>query len=301
VGAESGAALLDFRALLSAAGIVEKPVRVPEHHLGPGAQQIPSLAVRDLRHRLYSVARERGRFHREVVNRVMNVTAGQVRDLIDGIIGVGSANDAMAGVIDDDMAVAARLDRRERPWAALDLGYPPSGRLRAGIWMRRHQPSVNGLSHWLGQVRAGLVAEIETRVRQEVVDQRTRLALTGPGAPTGLVDDAMPIIGGAVDGWLEETSTLVGTHPYPRLATMALISATLAHREGPTVSAILRGADHDLIDKAVSMFEARMTVVFGHLGARLIELLRLSRGQPAIDDLPSRLSSVLAAYQFADA
>ena len=301
VGAESGAALLDFRALLSAAGIVEKPVRVPEHHLGPGAQQIPSLAVRDLRHRLYSVAKERGRFHREVVNRVINVTAGQVRDLIDGIIDIGTANEAIAGVIDGDMAAAARLDHRDRPWAALDLGYLPSGRLRAGIWMRRHQPPANGLHHWVGQVRAGLVVEIETRVREEVVDQRTKLALTGPAAPIGLVDEVMPIIGGAVNGWLEAMSSLVGAHPYPRLATMALISATLAHREGPTASAILGEADQDLIDQAVSMFEARMAVVFGHLGARVIELLRLSRGQPAIDDLPSRLSSVLAAYQFADA
>lgn len=294
VGAESGAAMTGFQALLTAAGIDEKPVRVPEHHLGPDAQQIPSLAVRDLRRRLFAVAREREGFHREVVNRVINVTASQIGDLVKSVRDIANRAEEIADRIRRAFASVDPLAEVDRSWAEFDISRP------LDKWLPTRQPGTAVLAIWLERVRRGLIAELETALREAVASHGGEVLAAASVTPSSMTNEASPLLATAVDRWLESMGEMTSHQRYPRSALVALVSRALAPMDQPPAPGA-PGIDSELVDRAHHMLETRIGVAFDHQAERLIETLRSIVGEQDTDEVERRSRAVLAAYQFADA
>jgi energy-coupling factor transporter ATP-binding protein EcfA2 len=296
VGAESAVAMAGFRALLGDAGIDETAVRVPEHHLGPDAHRIPSLAVGDLRRRLYLVAMERERFHREVVNRVINVTAAQVVELVEMVAGINRRIGEMSAAIESGVSAGASLEKLDLS----SLEMPTTAERLHRRWKPRRRPSPEELSRWMGRVRASLIAGLETRVREVVAEEGNHLIGVGAATVSGVTRDSGALITTAVDGWLEHVDGLATSHRHRRLATMALVSAALTSVGEPLARAVLAD-DFGLAEQSRGVLESQVGMVFAHHGGRLVALLHLVVGEPDTGEVERRLSAVLAAYQFADA
>jgi energy-coupling factor transporter ATP-binding protein EcfA2 len=282
------AALRDFEALLVEAGIEEVPLRVPEHHLGRTAQQVPSLAVRDLRRRLYEVARDQDSVRRGVINRVMNTTVDQVRELIVRIDEAGLRLLEMTGDARVATSAAATLGNVPRRWASLDLPPPPSGGWRLNRWRSRVEPSPADLALWLRQIADSLSADMMTRARAVVVERR---------APLAALSGISNLLTEAVEGWFAQVKEAVSDVPQPRLETMLVISESLTASVPLSVVPLSEAKGEGA--PAERVLQQRLDVVFAHLGERLVELAQL--GEPETYVLARRLEAVVRSYQFADA
>lgn len=301
VGPDSGAAVNDFKRRLGDAGLDDDLVRVPEHFIGAGTSRVHTLAVRDLRKRLYWVARDRTRHQNAVVNRVLNSTTDQVRELISHVTGVAAELDVVEAEMTSGVQGAASLPPRKRPWASFPLPPVPSGRGKVRRWVRRSQPNPAELEVWEASVRAGIVAETETRLLTAIATHASAILALSPRATAAASADAREMLGVAVDGWLESVHKSYSDHKSPRLATVVSVSASLTPFDAAATATVL-GANH--VRAVAAHREAlnnRLAVVFDHVGGRLAELWRITVGDPAVDDLAARLAAVAATYQFADA
>ncbi|MCI0542916.1 MAG: GTPase domain-containing protein [Actinobacteria bacterium] len=283
-GAE--AALSDFRSLVRKEGIDDDVLRVPEHHLAGPAHQVPSLAIRELRRRLYDIARDRDVRQREMVNRVMNTTLDGVRGLIGELEETARLLDDLAKEIRDAARSAGRLGEEPRPWAGIEVPAPPEKPWRLRRWRRRVEPSPADLALWLRRVADTLTGEMTTRARAVVVSRRAPMVALS-GVPI-LIDEA-------VDGWFGHVRETVAATPTPRLAAMAAVSAALASE--PVAERILDGPS--LAGEVRAHLQRRLDVVFTHLGERLVELAEI--GEIDTAELTRRLEAVTRSYQFADA
>jgi energy-coupling factor transporter ATP-binding protein EcfA2 len=99
VGSATSGAVVDFRSRLAAAGFDDGVLTVPEHHLRPGAQRIPSIAVRSLGRHLAAVTSDREALADVTYERVLRSIVAQVTDL----------NRQLALVADDRDSLEAEL------------------------------------------------------------------------------------------------------------------------------------------------------------------------------------------------
>ena len=298
VGAGSAAVLPDFRELLVTAGIDEDPVRLPEHHLGPGSQRIPSLAVRELRRTLFAVAQDRSALQRQVVNRVINSLFDQVGQLVAEVEEVDRILESAAEEMGKTMAATVRLPPQAGSSASLDLMPPPGGGLRR--WRRWRQPRPTALVRWEEAVKAGLTAELETALRQAVATSGAPLIALGHTL-SALCWDASAMLGSAVGDWIDEIHRIADRSAQPRLEVMTTIAATLNPLDVEVVAVVLGEGHADRIAAARQALISRVEVVHSHYGERLADAWRLATGQPDSKDLGPRLAAVVAAHQFADA
>lgn len=298
VGAGSTGVLPDFKERLAAAGIDSPPVRLPEHHLEPGAQRVPSLAVRELRRRLYQVATDRSGHQGQVVNRVINNLFDQVRVVQAGIVELERALEAIAEEMRTAIVATARIPTRVRPYASLNLAPPSRGGIRG--WARRSQPRAVALARWEETMKAGLVAELESSLRQAVATHGAKVIPLGSGLST-LTSDAGVMLHDAVDGWIDQIHQLAEGDTHPRLKVMTVLAAGLTPVDDEVSSAVLGAGHTAMADAARDALWSRVEVVHNHLGERLAEAWRQATGQPDPGDLAVRLAAVVAAYQFADA
>ncbi len=299
VGPDSGAAVNDFRRRLGDAGLDDDPVRIPEHFIGAGTGRVHTIAVRELRRRLYWVARDRREHQRAVVNRVLNSTTEQIRRLITDVTAMAAELDLIEAEMTSGIAAEAALAPRRRPWAAFPLPAVPSGRWKVRRWLHRSQPNPAELEAWENAVRAGVVAEAETRLLTAVTVYGAPVTSQNPRGVAAAVKDIRGLLNEAVEGWISAVHEQA--RPHPRLSAPLLISGALTQIDAATTATVL-GSDH--VRQIAGQREAlntRLVVVFEHMGQRLAELWRQSVGDPTVEDLAGRLARVAAAYQFADA
>jgi energy-coupling factor transporter ATP-binding protein EcfA2 len=290
------AAFVDFRDRLRAEGIEAEPVRVPEHHIGPGAHQVPSLAVRELKRQLYAVAQDRERFHRETVNRVMNATTSQVRELIGRL---ESEADTAVSSMRDRLASTETLPTRARPWASPAFG-PSSGRPGSWWWAMRSEPTPAAQARWVDEVASALTAEVESTWRRSLAGNAPIVASL-PAPSAAIARDVHSMTRTAVDDWMAGLAAEAVAHRRPRLAAMASVSAALTPMPGELALATLGPGHEDLVTACRRDLEQRLAVVLSHQAERVVELWEAQFGDPGPGDLEGRLTAVVAAYQFADA
>lgn len=301
VGPESGAAVHDYRRRLGDSGLDDDPVRVPEHFVGAGNARIHSLAVRDLRRRLYWVARDRAQHQAAVVNRVLNSTTEQIRQLMSTVTGVAVDLDVIESELTAGLIGESSLSARRRPWAAFPLPSVPDRSSKVKRWLRRSQPTDAAFDTWQDSVRAGIVAEAETRLLTAIAVYAAPVTALNPKAARAVTSDARTVLEKAVDGWMEGVASQNVKASHSRLASAISISAALTSVDARITASVL-GPDHvRLVTATREELNAGLATVFAHIADRLVELWRHSVGDPAVDDLAARLADVAAAYQFANA
>lgn len=297
VGVGSGAVLPDFHRRLSSGGVTEHPLRIPEHHLTPLAQQVPSLAVRDLRRRLYRVAAARREHRAKVVNRVFNAMFDQVALLSDRVAQLAGALAVEADRMETGMTAAGRVE-----FPSIETPNLLLASVRAGIgrWRRRNRPPVVETELWRETTTTTLVAHLETRLRRAVADLGAALLDQGITLAV-LTEDAGTRLSAEVGGWLDEVEAETAGDRHPRLAQVVLAGAAVTPVDDSLSRAAL-GAEHQARTGAArAQLVARIEGVFDFYGARMAERWRKTTGEPDAEDLGPRLAAVAAGYQFADA
>jgi hypothetical protein len=162
-------------------------VRIAEHHLEPGASRIPNLAVRELKRRLFKVANSRRDHRIEVSERVLAATSRRVRELVDRI---EAANEELAGIGERMRAGLRQVDIGGLV-TAIDLGPKPTrGLRRTRVDQQR-----------LARVQDRLVAELESRLRRDVVEHAAPLLAAGYRL-ADLTKGAVQMLHEAVAAWL---------------------------------------------------------------------------------------------------
>ncbi|HEX6286891.1 MAG TPA: dynamin family protein, partial [Acidimicrobiia bacterium] len=98
-------AIVDFRSRLAAAGLDDRIVTMSEHHLAEGSQQVPSLAIRSLRRRLFSIVADRERFADDVFTRVLRATVDQIGDVARSMAQLDDELSRLEADLSRDLAV----------------------------------------------------------------------------------------------------------------------------------------------------------------------------------------------------
>lgn len=271
----------DFASRLRVAGLDVPPVRVPEHHLAGGAQHVPGPAVRELRRRLFKVAKTQREHQAEVMARVLNSTVRQVADLAARVEALRAEVVRMAVATSEGLSAGPVIEPDPgRDWAS-------SPRKRSGRRLARLLGG-RGEDDWMSRVADRLAAELESRLRADIVRHGR-----------GVLDDhltagtmrASAMIEGAVDSWIRfvgRISEASGISP------AELIEGVLS---GPVVAV---DAD-DPLAQARRDLEGRLGVVWQHYGALLAEGWMPGGDDPGASELRELAAAVAAAHQFADA
>lgn len=286
LGPGGSGVMTDYGNRLKEAGLDQAPVRVPEHHLEPGAQKVPALAVRELQRRLFKVAKAQRAYQAAVLARVLNGTTLQAAELADRVDGLRSNLDDVARAIAKGMSKPPAIHPDPaRTWAA----GPPSTR-RLPAWISR-LISGGDQAAWNERVHDALAAELESRLRSDLAGYG---ALVFDGGPrlSDFASRAPAMLAGVVDSWVRYVGRV----------------AEAAGERGPEalISSILHGGPDtpDAEERVVQGrqdLEGRLEVVWQHFGSLLVEAWWATAGDPDPGDLRRLAADVAAAHDFADA
>lgn len=273
-------AIANLEARLAELSVGEGVVVIPEHHLAPGAQQVPSLAMRSLRRRLADLGVDRSASAARVHERVLRTTLRQVRELE---VEMTAASKRMADLeAEIDLSLATRVARLDlaRVGDGLFLPPPPDAGSRARRrWLRAARRDT------LSRAEVdGLVGEIDALIHQDL----RRWLLDRPGdeasraVPTEVVIPiVLPIGRLAMEGWLVFVGRIAREESRRRLglATAVMISAATDSRE--TVPAeLLFGEDaEEIVSRARRELRNRLEVVYEQAGALVLDYLESRVGE----------------------
>lgn len=277
LGPGNGAVVTDFSARLRAAGLDVAPVRVPEHHLPSGAQHIPTPAVRELRRRLFRVAKAQRDHQVEVTNRVLNNTADQAADLARRIRDLAAE---VAGVADSIVTGLSEAPSVEpdpgREWARVGSGRSLVERFRGDDWEAR--------------VVEGLTGEIEGRLRSDIV-RHAYVVVESAGGMTAVAAKASGVIEGAVSSWLRFTGRVAEAE---KLSERSLVAAAL-------IEPVAGQDPDDPVARVRRDLDGRLAVVWQHFATMLAEGWSSLAGDPDPGNLQELAAEVVAARQLVDA
>lgn len=170
----SRGALADYTSRLEAEGLGSELVAVQEHHLGPGAQTIPSAAVQELRDRLVSVVEGRRAGAADVVRSVFDTTVEETRRVIEDVTALldetGITTNHVKHLLDVDLGRIG-VRRENVKGAGLDLR-PLSDlglrRLRTKGMIRRRLPSSAEVARSMALFDESLIAAVDADMRRQL-------------------------------------------------------------------------------------------------------------------------------------
>lgn len=294
-------AVVDLKGRLRGAGLDDRLVTIPEHHLLPGGQRVPSLAVRSLGRRLAGIAAGRGSAAASTRDRVLDVTIDQVAVLVRAVSELNEDLDARAARLSLGLAErAVGLDLSSlRPEHAMPP--PSSGRFARRRWLRSNQVDATDIGRLESRVVEDISALVHADLRAWIADEGHA---NEPAALDGrLVSSAAPAIRSGVEGWVHFVRQLAAEHGYgdPLLVEKVLLESALAGE--PT-----RVADHLLGDQAQLLMTrvgreltGRIGVLYQHVGELVIEILRHELGDLDTTGTRSALGVVMTASSLVDA
>ena len=276
---ESSGAYVDLQSRLGAAGIETDVLRVPEHYLGDG-QAVPALAVRELARRLVEVGRDRRGHQQEVLNRVLDSTLDQAREISTTLSG------DVRWVEAEDESIRARFQGAasyldlSRVATLVDTGFPyGSSPRKKKRWARKFTPHA--------EFEDDAVVVVDTDIR--------RLGYHA--------SDLGPMIHRTLTGWSDFVRRVSAEVPKVRsdLGRAVLMQACLDESEvepavylfGDEAQILVLRVRRDLIE--------RLQVVYTHAGERLVEQHHEQVGEPDSAVLDERIAAVVARSHFADA
>ncbi|HEU4320143.1 MAG TPA: GTPase [Acidimicrobiia bacterium] len=293
VASASSAAVGDFRSLLAAAGFPDDLVVIPEHHLSPEAQRIPSLAVRSLKRSLATIATERAERARAIFDRVCRATVAQAIELVRQTDRVADLETGRA----DELAVYL-VDRIG------DLDLTPVGRNL--LTPLRDEPTSKEKRRWARSNRmdADTIAQVEKRVSDRlhalVLSDLVEFVRDESGvAPQPQVFDQA--VASTVQRWVgyvhrvaDEASRVRG------LAEAALFGAACSgHEVSPEVVAVFGDSSLAVVERARRELLGLLNVLYGQTASDLIASAGSEVGCP--DDIHAVIGAVSVSLAPVDA
>jgi energy-coupling factor transporter ATP-binding protein EcfA2 len=295
VGSASAGAIVDFRSRLSAAGMDEDVVMVPEHHLAEDARSVPSVAVQSLHKRLVEVAAGHRAFAGKVLGRVLSATLTQVIELIDAIAGVLDDIDLFETEISDSLA------RRSSDLSLVGTadGLYPALPTRSSRRALRRWKKRTGMAKPVESAESGVVERIVTAVsadiRRWLIEEKATLRAREI-EPNAVIDGVMAAANTAARGWVEYVARIAVDLDERDVWLREAVLIDAAVRDELTQAArAMFGEDAPVVvDRARRELAGRLEVVY-RLTARLVaDLLRESCGEPDEADLRASVGAVTA-------
>jgi energy-coupling factor transporter ATP-binding protein EcfA2 len=174
IRASSRGALADYSSRLENEGLGSEMVAVQEHHIGPGAQTIPSAAVQELRDRLVSVVEARRAGAADVTRSVFQTTVEETRQVIEDATALLDETRFTAThvkhLLDVDLGrIGIRRENAKgsgldlRPLADLGLR-----RFRTKAMIRRRLPSSADVAHSMALFDESVIAAVDADMRRQL-------------------------------------------------------------------------------------------------------------------------------------
>ncbi|HEX6220729.1 MAG TPA: GTPase [Acidimicrobiia bacterium] len=300
VGSETRGAVVDFRSRLFDAGLDDEVVTVPEHRIAPGAQRVPSVAVRSLRRKLAMLGGDRAATADRAFDRVLMATLRQVGRLEGDMTEVA---DALAS-----FEAQLTLDLTSRA-AALDLSgvggrllSAPTGDMTREARRWRRAERRGGLTSAEVDDVVGAIETLAIRDLRHWLAGRPTDAPNRP-EPRLVLPVIVPVIRLAMEGWIDYVSRIARDEGgrRPGLAEVVLVvSATDSEKSG-VAHAFFGERAHDVVGRARRELIGRLEVVYEQVGALVTELIETRDGEPDLSGLRAALGAVTSALAPVDA
>lgn len=295
-------AVVDFKSRLAGAGLEADVVTVPEHHIAPGSQRVPTLAVQALRRRLATLAGARSTTADRSFDRVLRTTVDQI----------GQVDDTLAEVSDELEALETQvsLDLTKRV-TELDLSLTGTEVLP----LLPQDVNVRELRRWRRSARHGVLSAREvdhvvTAIEKAVSrDIRRWLAKHPTNAipiqpdPNHILAVIMPVVRLAMEGWIDYVRR-ISREARGRWAGFAesVLVASATNSADPLVADVVLGEDGgDAVGRARRELIGRLEVVYEQVSVLVLDLVRNGVGDLDRTDLRSALGAVSSTLAPVDA
>ncbi len=298
VSSSTAGAVVDFKTRLRAAGMGDEVVTIPEHHIAPGEQKLPTLAVKTLRNRLTEIAIARDADDESTFDRVLWAIMGQVDDLSHGVIEVREEREEL------EARLAVDMSERVSDLSLLGVGsglvsaFPAGGRRsRVARWKKANRGGEDAYEHDVDRVVTQVEVLVESDLRSWLAEQRTELAL-GEGPLAFSIDSIRPTIRSVIEGWTDYVRRIVeaGDSLDQRLEVAVLLDA--ASSESPTTAeaeALFGYEAPVFVERARRELSGRLEMIYEQAAMLVADTLR--PGQDRLDE--AGLRAALGAVESA--
>ena len=303
--AGSAGAFVDLTARLAEAGITGDILRIPEHHLRPGAQSIPSLAVKELSRRLTSLAQDRDRYQKEVLARVMDATTAGVEDLAATVSESRVWIDDLRAAIRAEFAeAAARVDLETAIDGVLFGDHPDLAKDRVKRrWIKSHRIDDTERRKTLTRVLRRMTVMIEEDLGMLAMrpgDLVLNLSATPHTVPKASVRKAILT---ELSGWLDfVVRTIAEVDPRDRnLASVVLVSTSLGSVAPSVAETVLGDQHHQFAERARRELSVRIESLYRGAAELAISQLAPILGDPRPGRMLENRARLVESIYFADA
>lgn len=287
VSSSTRGAVVDFRSRLDGAGLNDDLLTVPEHHLPPDSQQVPSLAVRSLRRALATLAADRTGTAGQAFDRVLRSVLTRVDALDEELTEILDQLESMREEMSIDLA--GRVERLDLTIVADGL-VPP---VAADVSSRE-------VRRWKRSARRGeltksdgeqIVSRIENVVHQDLRQWLVGLSKDIPSLtvePGRILPLTLPVLRLAMEGWLDFVRRVA--HDDRRrgvgLVEAVLVTAVTDPARESEARIVLKEEADEMTGRARRELAGRLEVVYKQAGSQVGELLESRVG--VIDLIPLR-------------
>lgn len=292
VDSANRAAVTDFPSRLASAGLNDEIITIAEHHLPPRDQRIPQLAIRPVRRKLVSLARERDGTAEHAFEQVLGTTVRQTQDLQRSLQSLaGDLAASRSGLSFELQTRAARLDLTS---AADDL-LPPLPDTESPRKVRRWRRIARRLD--LAKQTGRVVSRIEGVVHEDL-----RRWLFGDAEegwhvriePGQIVAVASPATRTAMEGWVEFVRNVAGDGA-PRdsdIAEAVLLKEATDTSHDRLAQAVLGVESAGMVERARAELTCRLEVVYEQVASHVYELLETQVGIPDLGGVRTALAAM---------
>lgn len=294
VSSATAGASVDFRSRLRKAGMDDDVVTVPEHHVGAGAQSIPSIAVKSLRNRLMDLASSRERQDDDTVDSVLTAVVGQVSALAASVTHETDERESLEA--DLSLRLSARVSQLSLAGSGAGLfdDPPTTDRERQVQKWKKSNRGGNETQDWdIDTVVARVETLVERDLRAWLAAERSDIA-TDEIAPELSVDALRPVIHSAIRGWAEFVRRMTEDRDprERRLDTAVLLDAALGDERSTRATDVMYGDQAPvLVERARRELASRLEVIYEQAALQVADSIR--PGQDVLSD--SQLRAALGA------
>ena len=294
-------AVVDFKSRLAGAGFDEEVVTVPEHRIPPGAQRIPSVAVRSLRRRLATLAGNRTKTSRHAFDRVLTTTLRQVGALESQLAEVAGSLASLEAELSLDLT--GRVASLDLSGVAEGLISMPPGETPRQIKRWRRSSRRDGLT-------AAEIEDVVTSIESLLArDLRTWLANLPADQvpfrvePRYVLSVILPVARLAMEGWFDfvrRIATDVGGRR-PGLGEAVLVTSATNESRSDLARLVFEDQVEDVVGRARRELVGRLEVVYEQVGALVTDLVEARGGELDLSQLRAALGTVTSKLALVDA
>lgn len=287
-------AMVDFRTRLTAAGLGDHLLTIPEHHLAPEADRLPGLAVRSLRKRLVGIASSREAHAAATLQRVTAATAAQVGALVDEIEQLIERRDEFHDELSFDLSSELEAIALHGVTAGFHEELPEAGSgLRISRWLRRNRRRPEEIPPLETRLADRLTSLVRGEMRRLVEGYQPTPRRE---AMTDVVDSQLATaVPSPVSEWLSFVRRIGEPQPGRQWSAEAALVDSACSGRVTAEADVLFGADAGaLVERARRELVGRLQVIGAGVAAGITDLAYPGLGEVDLEGLRSAHAALVS-------